>query len=193
MFEETSLLLWMKTGWEIPIPTDTVYRINRSHTVFVGKTGNEKPTPYFRQEREQNQLRDFANRIHGSRIWVGKFPTIFLYSRAGPLNVWITDWCSPAHSRPLVAGPLNVRIWTCELKTTCVTVVGLWLLAGDLWLTGCGLVAACCCLLACLFTCTIFFNLNCCLLAYCELWTIVFLPVSLLLHMVAIVASSSLF
>ena len=42
------------------------------------------------------------------------------------------------------------------LKTTCVTVVGLWLLAGDLWLTGCGLVAACCCLLACLFTCTIF-------------------------------------
>jgi len=77
----------MKTGREIPVPTDTVYRINRPHTVFAGKTGNGKPTPYFRQERERNQLRDFSDHIHGSRIWAGKFPTIFPYSRAGPLNV----------------------------------------------------------------------------------------------------------
>lgn len=60
--------LWMKTGREIPVPTDTVYRINRPHTVFAGKTGNGKPTPYFRQERERNRLRDFPDRIHGSRI-----------------------------------------------------------------------------------------------------------------------------
>ena len=62
------LELWMKTGREIPVPTDTVYRINRPHTVFAGKTGNGKPTPYFRQERERNRLRDFPDRIHGSRI-----------------------------------------------------------------------------------------------------------------------------
>ena len=41
--------LWMKMG----------YHINRSHTVFAGKIGNGKPTPYFRQEPEQNQLRNF--------------------------------------------------------------------------------------------------------------------------------------
>jgi len=38
------------------------------------KTGNEKPTPYFRQERERNQLRNFSDRIHGSRIQAGKIP-----------------------------------------------------------------------------------------------------------------------
>ena len=77
-----------------------------------------------------------------------------------PVRWWPAHWMS-------VFGLVNWKLLVC-------TVVGLWLLAGDLWLTGCGLVAACCCLLACLFTCTIFFNLNCCLLAYCELWTIVF-------------------
>ena len=66
-------------GREISVPTDTVYRINRSHTVFLGKTGNGKPTPYFRQERERNQLRNFPDRIHGSRIRAGKFPAIFPY------------------------------------------------------------------------------------------------------------------
>ena len=69
----------MKTGREIPVPTDTVYRINRPHTVFAGKIGNGKPTPYFRQEREQNQLRNFLDRIHGSRIRAGKFPAVFPY------------------------------------------------------------------------------------------------------------------
>ena len=64
---------------EIPVPTDTVYRINRSHTVFVGKSGNGKPTPYFRQERERNQLRNFSDCIHGSRIRAGKFPAVFPY------------------------------------------------------------------------------------------------------------------
>ena len=59
----TPAYLWMKTGREIPVPTDTVYRINRLHTVFTGKTGNGKPTPYFRQETgNQGRILD-RNRI----------------------------------------------------------------------------------------------------------------------------------
>ena len=38
-----------------------------------------KPTPYFRQEREHNQLRNFSDRIHDSRIRAGKFPAVFPY------------------------------------------------------------------------------------------------------------------
>jgi hypothetical protein len=69
----------MKTGREIPVPTDTVYHINRSHTVFAGKIGNGKLTPYFRKEWERNQLRNFPDRIHCSRIRAGKFPVLFPY------------------------------------------------------------------------------------------------------------------
>jgi hypothetical protein len=32
----------MKTGRENPIPTDTVYRINRPYIVLSAKTGNRK-------------------------------------------------------------------------------------------------------------------------------------------------------